>query len=72
MRNEYFVLLSNKRFRKIVCRHFVYAQIVYYKPAFGVFLFKPYVLNVYIFQYNGNAHLWLQLSQNTGITHSRL
>jgi hypothetical protein len=57
MKDEYFVLLSNERFRKIVCRHFVCAQIDYYKPIFGVFLFKLYILNIYIFQYDGNTHL---------------
>jgi hypothetical protein len=49
MRNKYFVLLSSEKFRKTVCRHFVYAQINYYKPTFGVFLFKLYVLNIYMF-----------------------
>jgi hypothetical protein len=57
MRNEYFVLLSNERFRKAVCRHFVYAQIGHYKPTFGLFLLKPHVLNVYMLQYGRNAHL---------------
>jgi hypothetical protein len=57
MKNEYFVLLSSEKFRKTVCRHFVCAQIGYYKPTFGVFLFKLYVLNIYMFQHNRNAHL---------------